>query len=166
MPKPGAVRVSTLIPETSEDVRHSWVVCDDHAAFSCRDLFVWIERENGDVAKTPHRSAASGRAQGLASILDDEPTTVTRDRRQVLDSTRPSEHVDGKDCLRPLRGGLLDPRRVHAQGLLFDVDEPRDDTLVQQAVGRGDKAEWRRNDLVAFADLESAHREVQACRSA
>ncbi len=116
--------------------------------------------------KLPRGRPANGGAEALTCILDQFPTAPPSDCLDRLDPARATEHVDGQDRPSPARGGRLQEVRIDPEAVLLDVDEPGYGALVQQAVGRGDKAERSRNDLVPIADLQGAYAKMEPRRAA
>ena len=70
--------------------------------------------------------------------------------------------MDRQDRARTTGCRLLDESRVDPQAVLLDVDEAGHRALVQEAVRRGDEAERRRDHLIAVADPQRAHGEVES----
>ena len=92
-------------------------------------------------------------------------------RRRAIDSTSSIRHGRPKTWtgrIARVRGvrSVLDQVRIDPEAVLLDVDEARDGALVEEAVGRGDEAERGRDDLVALADLQGAHAQVESGRAA
>ena len=55
---------------------------------------------------------------------------------------------------------------IEPECLFLDVDEDRGRAFVQQAIRRGDEAEWCREDFVPLADLEGTDAKVEPGRPA
>src|SRR4029078_9145408 len=94
-------------------------------------------------------SVAVASAERLAGILDDPEAAPRRDALDRVHVGSQAVDVHGRAPAGSLAERRVDPRRVQVQRLRVDVHEDGLCTLVEQAVGRGDEAERRGDDLVA-----------------
>ena len=157
---------ASLVGERAQERGERGVVGRDHAALARRHLLVGVEGEDRRGARAADLAAAVLAADGLAGVLDDRQPVLLRDRAERVHVARVAEDVHWEDgpCARRDRG--LDGGRVEHVGLGIDVGEDRRRALVEDAVGRGDERDRRRDDLVALADAGGAHEQVEAGRAA
>ena len=73
-----------------------------------------------------------------------------------------AEHLHRDDCFGLRRDSLLNLVAAHIQCAGIAIDEDRCGSHMQDAVGRGDEAEGRRDDLVAGPDAQCGQAQVQA----
>ncbi len=135
----------------------------EHAALAGGELLVGVERERrGMAAAADRRAVGMHGAERLAGVLDDrQPVALERG-----DVGGVAEDVHRQQRRRATgdRGG----RRVgvEVEGDRVDVGEHGGGALVDDRVGGGHERERRRDHLVALADPDRAHGQVQCRRAA
>ena len=122
----------------------------DHAALAGGQLLVRVEGEGREIAARADQPALGVvRPERLAGVLEQAEAARRRRALAARARGRVAEDVDRQQA----RGALADapprPRRVEVERDRVDVAEDRRRALVEQAVGRGDEAERRGDDLVA-----------------
>jgi hypothetical protein len=140
------------------------VVGGDHAAFAGRHVLGRVKRVAGR-APRPQRLAVERGAVRLARVLDDRQAVLGGDLGKRRHVGRLAEEMHRDDRARA-RGDLpLDAGRVDGVVDRVDVGEARRGAGVENAVCRSDKAEGRRDHLVAGADAVRQQRHVQRRRA-
>ena len=152
------------------------VVGHQHPAAAGGDELVAVEAEAADPPDRADLAAgvaalAVGRAERLGRVLDHRHAVALGGVDHRLEVGRMAQQVHDLD-----RRGLPDPgprppvqlrrdqRRIEVVGLPLRVDEDGRRARVPHRVGRGDEGEAGDDDLVAGADVEHEHREVDRRR--
>ena len=119
-----------------------------------------MEREASELAQAAARHPEPARPERSGGILDQ--VHVRRDRvLELLPVERPAEQVHADHRLRPWRDGVVDLAEVEVHGLRVDVGEHRFGTDERDDVGGRRERVGGDDHLVALADPERKHREVE-----
>jgi hypothetical protein len=126
---------------------------------------VRVKRENRGLAEGAGLAPFVRGADGLAGILDQHQIAGAANGLQLVHGARLAEDVNRKHGAGSPGDRARDQRRIDVERSLVDVDEHRCRPFIKNAIGRGDKAERRGDDFVAFGNAGGAHAQMQARRA-
>jgi len=90
----------------------------------------------------------------------------SRDLQYRIHVCRLAEGVDGQDSTRVGRNRIFDAVRIHVQRIRLDVHEHGTRTLIENAIGRGNETEGRRDNLVSLSYASGPNTQVQTSSTA
>ena len=150
----------------------SYEVPDDHAAFAGGDLLVRIKAEHAGAAERSDRAllraggaGADVAAEAFAAVFNEREFVTPCDRFDFDHAAGMAKRFDGNDRLCPRRDRGFELGRVEVEALCVDVDEFGRCADIENAIGRRNEAEWRRDHFIAGPDVGGKHREMKATRA-
>ena len=126
------------------------------AALAERDLVGGVERERRQVAECADGTAVPVRSERVAAVLDQPQVVPLAERRDGVEVERVAERVGDHDGAGADAAGRLQPGAVDVVPGQRDVDEDRDEAVLDDRVHRRREARGDRDDLVAGAETAVA----------
>ena len=152
-----------VLADDATGLRNIRVIGGDDSALSGCNVFGGVERKCAGTETADACPFVFG-AVGLAGVFNHQQPAPVCDLHDRIHLARLAEDVHRHDGLGPGRDCFFYARRIKVECLWIDVDEYRLCAGVEDAVGRGDEAERRRDDLIACVDAIGQKRHMQRRR--
>ena len=159
-----AARHDAVVAEPANRVGELGLVGRHGPPLAGGDDLARVEREAAHQPERPARRVAVARAERAGGILD-EDDLLGHGRLQLLPLDRAAEEVHGEHGLRPRRHRSGDAGDVDVERVRIDVDEDGAGAAQLDDVRRRRERVGGNDHLVARADPERQHRQVQGCRA-
>ena len=159
-----AARHDAVVAELAERIGELRLVGRDGPALARGDDLARVERQAAHQAERSARRIPVAGAERAGGVLD-EDDILGNGRLQLLPLDRAPEEVDGEHGLRPRRHRVGDAGDVDVERVGIDIDEDGAGSAELDDVRRRRERVGGNDHLVAGADAERQHRQVQRRRA-